>query len=254
MTPMTIADAALLVGAGTAAGIVGSAGGTASLIAYPALLAAGISPLDANVTGSLAVVTLWPGSALSSRPELRGQGPWLRRWTPLVIAGSAAGAALLLLTPATVFDRIVPFLIAFAAVALLLQPMISTWMAGHPAVGDSRLLLPAGLLMVSVYSGYWGAGAGIMTLLVVMVTTGQDVVRSNALKNMLLGAADLTCCLVFVLFWPVDVVSVVAMGAGFAVGGVIGPTLARRIAGPVLRIAVALAGLAFAVRLGVQTY
>lgn len=254
MTRMTLAGSLLLLGAGAAAGIVGSAGGTASLIAYPALLAAGISPLDANVTGSLAVVALWPGTALGSRPELLGQGPWLRRWAPLVMAGSAAGAALLLITSAAVFDRLVPLLIAFAAFALLFQPMIATWLAGHPAVGDSRFLLPVGLLVVSVYNGYWGAGSGIMTLLVVMVTTRQNVVRSNALKNMLLGIADTTCCLIFALFWPVDWVAVAAMGAGFLVGGTIGPFLARQIAGNVLRIVVALAGLGFAVRLAVSAY
>ena len=35
-----------------------------------------------------------------------------------------------------------------------------------------------------------------------MITTGQQLVRSNALKNMLLGVADVTCCVVFVVFWP----------------------------------------------------
>lgn len=88
---MTVAQAVFLLGAGAAAGVVGSAGGTASLISYPALLAVGIPPLPANVTNAVAFVTAWPGSALGSRPELDGQGPWLRRWAPLAVAGSAVG-------------------------------------------------------------------------------------------------------------------------------------------------------------------
>ena len=71
---MTAARIVLLLGAGAVAGIVGSAGGTASLISYPALLAAGIPPLAANVTNAVAFVAAWPGSALGSQPELRGQG------------------------------------------------------------------------------------------------------------------------------------------------------------------------------------
>jgi uncharacterized membrane protein YfcA len=59
---MTAARVALLLGAGAIAGVVGSAGGTASLIAYPALLAVGIPPLTANVTVSVAFVAAWPGS------------------------------------------------------------------------------------------------------------------------------------------------------------------------------------------------
>jgi len=118
---MTAVNVALLLGAGVLAGMVGSAGGTASLISYPALLAVGIPALAANMTNAVAFVASLPGSALGSRPELRGQGQWLRRWAPLAAVGGAAGAALLLLTPAGVFGRVVPFLVAFAALSLLIE-------------------------------------------------------------------------------------------------------------------------------------
>jgi hypothetical protein len=48
------------------AGIVGSAGGTPSLISYPALLAVGIPPLAANVTDSVAFVAAWPAVRLAA--------------------------------------------------------------------------------------------------------------------------------------------------------------------------------------------
>jgi uncharacterized protein len=249
---MTADRAVLLLGAGVAAGIVGSAGGTASLISYPALLAAGIPPLAANVTNAVAFVAAWPGSALGSRPELRGQGPWLRRWAPLAVAGSAAGATLLLFTPAKTFDRVVPFLLAFAALALLLQPKVSVWLAQHPA-SSSRLLLPSGLIAPSAYDGYGGAGAGVMTLALIMITIEQHLARSNALKNMLLGVADVTCCVVFILFWPVDWAAAVPMAAGFLAGSMIGPSLTRHIPGHILRLIVALAGLGFAIHLWAES-
>ncbi len=245
---MTAAGTVLLLGAGAVAGIVGSAGGTASLISYPALLAAGIPPLAANVTNAVAFVAAWPGSALGSRPELRRQGPRLRRWAPLAVAGSAGGATLLLFTPAGTFDRVVPFLLAFAALTLLLQPKISAWLARHPA-SNSRLLLPSGLIAASAYDGYWGAGAGVMTLALLMITTGQDLPRSNALKNMLLGVADVTCCVVFILCWPVDWAAAAPMAAGFLAGSMIGPSLTRRIPGHLLRTIAALAGLGLAIHL-----
>ena len=69
-----------LVGAGAAAGLVGTAGGITSLVSYPALLFAGVAPLQANVTNIVALVACWPGSAAASRPELVGRGAWLRRW------------------------------------------------------------------------------------------------------------------------------------------------------------------------------
>ena len=249
---MTAAGTVLLLGAGAVAGVLGSAGGTASLISYPALLAAGIPPLAANVTNAVAFVAAWPGSALGSRAELRGQGPWLRRWAPLTAAGSAAGAGLLLVTPARTFDRVVPFLLAFAALALLLQPAVSTWLAGHPA-RSSRLLLPSGLALASVYDGYWGAGAGVMTLALLMIATDQHLARSNALKNMVLGVADVACCIVFILCWPVDWPAVAPMAGGFLAGSMIGPSVTRHLPGNALRIIAALAGLGFAIHLWTES-
>ena len=225
--------------------MVGSAGGTASLISYPALLAAGLPPLPANITNAVAFVAAWPGSALGSRPELRGQGRQLGRWAPLTVAGSAAGAALLLVTPASAFDRIVPFLLAFAALTLLLQPQISGWLARRPGRGG-RFLLPGGLTAASAYNGYWGAGAGVMILTLLMITTGQPLPRSNALKNMLLGMADVTCCTLFIVYWPIDWSAAGPLAAGFLAGSIAGPGLTRRVPGHVVRVIAALTGLGLA--------
>jgi uncharacterized membrane protein YfcA len=245
---MTPAHSLLLLAAGAAAGIAGSAGGIASLISYPALLAVGLPPLAANVTNAVAFVAAWPGSALGSRTELRGQGSWLRHQAPLIVAGSAAGAALLLLTPAPAFAKVVPYLLALAALALLLQPQATKWLASRPE-GRHRLLLPVGLIAVSVYDGYWGAGAGIMTLALLMITTGHALAPANALKNMLLGIADVACCAVFILCWPVNWQAVIPMAAGCLIGGALGPSVTRHVPGQALRILAALAGLALAVRL-----
>jgi hypothetical protein len=248
---MTAVNVALLLGAGLLAGMVGSAGGTASLISYPALLAVGIPALAANMTNAVAFVASLPGSALGSRPELRGQGQWLRRWAPLAAVGGAAGAALLLLTPAGVFGRVVPFLVAFAAFALLLQPRVSAWQEKHLRK-PSRLLLPCGLFAVSVYDGYWGAGAGVMTLALLLLTVDQHLPRSNALKNMILGVADIVCSIGFVLFGPVHWAAAVPLALGLLVGSTVGPSLTRRVPGNIVRVVVALAGFGLAVHLWVS--
>jgi uncharacterized protein len=90
-----------------------------------------------------------------------------------------------------------------------------------------------------------------MTLALLMITTGHQLAPSNALKNMLLGVADATCCVVFILCWPVDWAATAPMAAGFLAGSMIGPSLTRRMPGPTLRIIAALAGLGLAIRLWV---
>jgi uncharacterized protein len=247
MTP-TAVHFVVLVLAGTLAGVVGSAGGITSLISYPALLLVGIGALPATVTNSVALVACWPGSALSSRPELRGQLSWLRSWIPVVAVGSAVGAALLLSTPPGLFARVVPFLVALAALGLLLQPKLSAWQQGHVIPGN-QFLLPFGLFSLSAYNGYFGAGAGVMILALLLLLVNQQFVQANALKNMLVGAASVVAAAAFVFFGPVKWTAVAPLSIGLFVGSTIGPFLARRIPGNWLRVVVALTGLGLAVRL-----
>ncbi len=246
----SIADAALLLGAGLLAGAEGSAGGITSLISYPALLAVGIPPLPANVTNAVALAASWPGSALGSRPELRGQGQWLRRWALLTAVGAAGGTALLLSTPTGVFDRVVPFLLVFASVSLLLQPVVTAWQERHLS-RSNRFILPCGLFAVSVYSGYFGAGAGIMVLGLLLVTVDPHLARANALKNMILGVADVVAAIGFALFGPVHWTAALPLAVGLLAGSAVGPLITRRVPAKVLRVLIAMAGLGLAVRVWV---
>jgi len=154
---------------------------------------------------------------------------------------------LLLSTPSQAFGRIVPFLVAVGSLALLAQPAISA-RCGHRA-RDSTPLLLAGLLAVSAYNGYFGAGAGVMTLGLLLVTVDDGMARANALKNMLVGAATVMSALTFILIGPVDWRAVVPLSTGMLAGSVIGPRLARRAPAGVLRWLAALLGLGLAVSL-----
>jgi hypothetical protein len=244
---IAVAQDALLVAAGVLAGIVGTAGGITSLISYPALLWVGIPALPATVANTVAIVACWPGSAAASRPELRGQGPWLRRWIPVAAAGGTAGSVLLLVTPAGLFSRVVPFLIAAGSLALLLQPKIT---AGSREAGrGARLLLPAGVVALSFYNGYFGAGSGVLLLSLLLLTVDSQLTRANALKNMLVGAASIAAAVTFAVLAKVDWAVVAPLAAGLLAGSALGPRLARRMPPGLLRWLVALMGLGFAVRL-----
>ena len=248
MTPL--ARELFLAGAGAVAGLVGTAGGITSLVSYPALLLAGIAPLQANVANIVALVACWPGSALASRPELAGKGEWLRRWGVVAALGGTAGSVLLLVTPAGVFGQVVPFLVVIGSLALLLQPQIAAWQARREAPGrGSLLLLPVGLFALSVYNGYFGAGSGVLLLALLLLTTEPVLVSANALKNMLVGAATITSAVLFAVLTRVDWAVVAALALGLFAGSLVGPWVARRLPPAILRWLVALTGLALAVHL-----
>jgi uncharacterized protein len=245
---ISILDSGALVAAGAAAGLIGSAGGITSLVSYSALLAVGLPPLPANVANNVALVACWPGSALASKPELRDKAAWLRRWTPVAAVGGAAGSALLLLTPSDVFARVVPFLVAAGSLALLLEPRLSAWRQRR-ASQQPGAALAVGLVALSIYNGYFGAGSGVMILTLLLVMVDRDLPRANALKNMLIGAASVVSAAIFTIAGSVDWSHVVPLAIGMLGGSRIGPLVARRLPANVLRGLVVALGMGLAIDL-----
>ena len=241
MSPLA---AALLVPAGIVAGALGSAGGITSLVSYPALLAAGVPPLPANVANIVAATAMGTGAALSSRRELVGTRRLVTRLLLLGIVGSVAGAGLLLSTPPGVFARVVPFLVAAGALVLLLQPTLVTWRGGALPLGT----LSALVVVVSVYSGYFGAGSGVMFLAIVLFYEAR-IPQANAIKNVVVTVTCAAAAVVLVLTGPVPWAAVLPLAAGLLVGGALGPVVVRRLPGRVVRWTAAALGFVLAIYL-----
>ena len=235
-----------LVVGGVVAGIIGTAGGITSLVAYPLLLAVGIPPLTANVTGSVAMLGSGIGSTLRAGPDLVGHRRTLERWIPVAVAGALIGAVLLLVTPADLFGRIVPFLVATGAVLLLVEPRISSRnVRRRHTVGTGATA--AAMTGVTIYDGYFGAGSGVLMIAVLLLTVEPALLRANALKNVLLVTADLLPAALFAIVGHVVWSAAFGLGAGTLVGGLIGPSVARRIPRGVLRVLIAVSGIGLAV-------
>ncbi len=245
---LSTSDALALLLAGATAGLIGSAGGITSLVSYPALLAVGLPALAANVANNVALVGCLPGSALASRPELSGRAAWLWRWVGVAAAGAASGSALLLLTPSNVFDRVVPFLVAGGSLTLALEPRLRAWRERREH-RDSTVGLTAGLVILSLYNGYFGAGAGVMILTLLLVVVDRRLPIANALKNMLIGACAVVSAVIFSLWGSVHWAAVVPLGVGMLVGSRLGPLAARRIPANLLRGGIVLLGMGLAVYL-----
>jgi uncharacterized membrane protein YfcA len=256
---MSVPEFSLLVLAGVAAGLVGSVAGLASLFSYPALLATGIPPLTANVTNTVALVLSGVGSVSASRPELVGQRPRLVRLGVAGVLGGVLGAALLLLTPSDAFEKLVPFLIAGASAAILVQRPPrelaaegAAEQARHPHRDHWGLVL--GTFVISIYGGYFGAAAGVLMLAMLLLVTGEGVPRGNALKNVVLGIANAVAALGYALFADVAWLAALPLAIGFFLGGRLGPRVVRRVPQTLLRRVIAVAGLGLAVHLGIDAF
>ena len=249
---MTAASVLVLLLAGVGAGLAGTVTGLASLVSYPALLAVGLPPLTANVTNTVALSCNAIGAAAGSQPELRGQRSRVVRLGMVCVVGGALGALLLLVTPAEAFQRIVPWLIAFASLLLLARPLVQR--ERSLADGDRHPVVVAAMFLAAVYAGYFGAAAGVMMLALLSAVTTDTHARVNALKNVILGMGNATAAIGFAVLGPVSWTAALPLAAGFFAGGLLGPRIVRRLPGTALRVAIGVLGLALAVRLGYDAY
>ena len=249
---MRITEALVLLAAGTLGGLFSTVVSIASLVSYPVLLALGVPPLSANMTNTVSLVLTGAGSVLSSKPELAGQGRRVLRLGAITALGGAAGATVLLVTPGSTFTVVVPVLIGGASLVLLVQPRIKS--LSPAAGGGNRLVQGAALFAVALYVGYFGAAAGVLLLVVLSMMTDESLITVNAVKNAVSGMANALAATCFAVFGEVRWTFVAPLAAGFLLGGLVGPKIARKVPAGPFRVVVSLCGIGLAVRLGISAY
>ena len=240
-------SALILVGAAAlVAGAINAIAGGGSLISFPALVAAGLSPVAASVTNTVAMCPGYLGATLSQRRDLAGQRGRMIRILPVATLGGAGGALLLLHTGDAAFAAVVPWLILLAALLLALQGPLRTWLAGrvHAARTAGLAAIPVGL--AAIYGGYFGAGMGVMVLASLAIVIEDSLTRLNALKQTVSLVVNVAAAVVFLGSGRVAWGFAIVMLACSLVGGWLGGLVASRIPPAVLRWVVVTVGVAVA--------
>ncbi len=225
----------LLAGAGLLAGAMNAIAGGGSFISFPALIGAGLPPVTANASSTVA---LFPGTMASTfayRRELEG-GSGLRvgAMVPISLAGGLLGAVLLIATPAQLFDAVIPFLLLLATLTFAF--------GAHAGLALRRVVRigPGGLLplqfLISIYGGYFGGAVGLMMMASWSLLTASRNLKAMAPARVLLvtvtnGAAVLWFILAGAVRWP----QTLAMLAASVAGGYLGARLAQRLPARVVR-------------------
>lgn len=243
-----------MVLAGLAAGTVNTIVGSGSLITFPTLLAVGYSPVVANVTNTLGLVTGSVSGTVGYRRELEGQGRRARLLGVYAVAGGLTGGLLLLALPGKVFEAVVPVLILVACALVALQPRLARRAARGRAgrVGRPRehgLVLPLGVFATGIYGGYFGATQGVILIALLGISLQDTLQRLNALKNLLAALVNGVAAVLFVFAADIAWGGAALLAVGAVVGGQVGAKVGRRIPPLVLRAVIIVVGTAVALRL-----
>jgi uncharacterized membrane protein YfcA len=219
---MDALTAFFLTGTGFVGGIITAVVGGSSIICFPAMLAAGLPPIVASASNTVAVV---PASLIAAYSDTGRTPTWSTEVLGLALVGfvgSALGAMLLVTLPSTVFVAVVPVLIAVATLLFAFGERLKTsgwraWTERSRSVSKPLLFAP-----VAIYGGYFGAGMGVMTLAILGVSGSDDHRATNALKNLLNVLANVVAIGIYIVHGLVAWPETTAMMAGALVGGFVG--------------------------------
>ena len=162
----------LIACAGLYAGMQNAMAGGGSFITFPALLLAGLNPLAANMSSTIALFPSQIATAIAGRKLASGVGKVsFRQLFVMSLIGGVAGALLLLSTPVSIFSSLVPWLVLFATVAFAWGSFVfkPNPDPGKASLSNAVILGIQGL--IAIYGGYFGAGIGILMLSALGITS-----------------------------------------------------------------------------------
>ena len=238
----------VLVGAAAfLAGGVNAIAGGGTFFSFPALLVAGVPPVIANASNTVALCPASLASAWSYRQEAarHGKMAWLLAIASML--GSLIGAEILLHTSDAAFTVLIPWLLLAATLLFAFSKPISKFIAhirvqammlasrqtiqdqANEVAGPSPVGGTCFQLAVGIYGGFFGAGMGILTLAALSMIGYEDIQELNALKNLTSGVNYIVAATAFIasglISWPHTSVMLITG----ILGGFVGGKLAKRI-------------------------
>ena len=220
---MTAIEIALLIVGGAVAGIVNTMAGGGSLLTVPLLTFAGLPADVANGTNRVGILIQ---NGVASWGFWREGVPGFKQAAPLVgpvAVGALIGAYGITRLEAETFQRV------FGIVMLVLLVPTLRGVRKQTAPTQARPTWVSALVFfgIGLYGGAIQAGVGIL-LIYAISFSGVDLVRSNSIKVVINFCFTLVVLPVFLFSGQIAWPHALTLGAGFALGGVVGPRLAVR--------------------------
>ncbi|KIG03093.1 sulfite exporter TauE/SafE family protein [Caballeronia concitans] len=243
----------VVIFAGFVAGAMNALAGGGSFVSLPALIAAGVPPVQANASSTVA---LFPGGAVSAWAYRDGLGPVgsvsMRKLLVATLFGGLAGAVLLLSTSSSTFSFVLPWLLLCASLTLafgrrLGEALRRRWRIGAPAVLAIQFAL-------GVYGGYFGGAVGIMMMAVWGLLDTRDLKSLNAPRTLLVSAANSVAVITFAVAHAVRWPETIAMLVAAIAGGYSGAQVGRRASPALIRTGTLLVSAGITVAFFVKTY
>jgi uncharacterized membrane protein YfcA len=248
--PVSAVDLLIAAGVAFIAGAINSVAGGGSLILFPTLVTLGLPTVDANVTNSVAQWPGYLGGIFGFREQYVGQKSRIIRLGIVAVLGGILGSELLLTTPSSAFDVVVPVLVMLASLLLAVQPLLTRRLRREEGEGGTRdpAWLYVALFLAAAYGGYFGGALGVILVGVLGVALHR-LKLANALKSVLSAITATVTLVIFGFFGPVHWLVVAVAAPASLLGGFLGARIATRIPTTPLRVFIVVFGVAVSIYL-----
>ncbi|WP_196259489.1 TSUP family transporter [Pelagibacterium limicola] len=236
-----------LGGVGVVAGFVDAVAGGGGLIALPALLSVGLSPVAAlatnkaqSVVGTFtAAFTFWRGGFVALKTMIPG--------IAFTFVGSYIGALVVKAIDTSALSVAVP--VAVIAVALYFSFSPSIKDVDSTARLKFAIFVPVVGFIIGFYDGLFGPGTGSFFMLCFVALFGLSATKASAHTKVLNVTSNLAALALFIpagdVLWP----AAIAMAIGQLIGGYFGALTGIRFGAKVIRPLVIAVSVILAIRL-----
>lgn len=229
------------------AGFIDSIAGGGGMITIPAMLLAGIPPLQTLGTNKLQALF---GSGSATLAYARAGQVNLRRQLPMAALsaiGAALGAAVATVLPGEVLKAILPLLLLGIALYFALKPNIGD-VDQHWRLAELAFALTV-IPLIGFYDGVFGPGTGSFFMLAFVTLAGFGVLKATAHTKLLNFGSNIGAFAVFLAYgamlWKVGFV----MGAGQFFGAQVGSRFAMKRGAKIIKPILVVTSTVLAIRL-----
>lgn len=248
---LNLLQLAAILGAGVAAGFINTLAGGGSLLTIPALIFAGLPATIANATNRVAVVM--QSAAAAGRFRQRKVFTMTESLPMLLpaFAGSIVGALVAAEIDPRVFDIVLGVVLILMLTTLFFKPAD---LVGAPTdrgrpTGRRRLIAIVTFFGIGFYGGFIQAGVGFLLIVGISTLFGYDLVKTNALKLLVVALYSLFALAIFAFYGQVLWLHGVILGTGNVIGALLGVRFAMRRGAGAIRWVIVAAVLLSALRL-----
>jgi uncharacterized protein len=216
----------MLFPVGLLAGFIDSIAGGGGLLTIPALLWAGLTPVETLATNKAQAVF---GSGTATLQFVRKGYLNLQEIGPAILctfAGAAAGAVLVQQLDSEFLGRLIPMLLIAFALYFWLSPRVSD-LDSHQRITAPTFALTIGL-GVGFYDGFFGPGTGTFFAMGYVALLGYNLRRATAHTKALNFTSNLAALLFFLAGGHIDWAIAALMAVGQMMGAWLGSHLVLR--------------------------